>query len=107
MCAVLQKGVSTSEVDTLTMAHVGDSRGVLCRAGFAVALTEDHKSSRGWQEWGRTRYVARGWSFQSLDRPRGSRVLPPYVLTYVTPTSATQARLAAREGAYRGDGRLR
>merc|ERR1712060_60873 len=27
----------------LTVAHVGDSRGVLCRGGLAVAVTEDHK----------------------------------------------------------------
>jgi protein phosphatase 1L len=40
VCAVIQKG--TAE-DTLTIAHVGDSRGVLCRAGYAVAVTEDHK----------------------------------------------------------------
>ena len=30
--------------DLLTVAHVGDSRGVLCKAdGKAVALTTDHK----------------------------------------------------------------
>lgn len=29
--------------DYLAIAHVGDSRGVLCRAGSALALTEDHK----------------------------------------------------------------
>lgn len=29
--------------ETLTVAHVGDSRGVLCRAGTAVELTKDHK----------------------------------------------------------------
>merc|ERR1712060_836201 len=27
----------------LTVAHVGDSRGVLCRDGVAIAVTEDHK----------------------------------------------------------------
>ena len=27
----------------LTIAHVGDSRGVLCRGGSAVAITQDHK----------------------------------------------------------------
>ena len=25
------------------MAHVGDSRAVLCRAGHTVSITEDHK----------------------------------------------------------------
>ena len=40
MCAVIQRG---KKEDTLTVAHVGDSRGVLCRAGYAVAITEDHK----------------------------------------------------------------
>ena len=30
--------------DALTVAHVGDSRGVLCRAGgTALAITQDHK----------------------------------------------------------------
>ena len=40
VCAVIQKGQGE---ETLTVAHVGDSRGVLCRAGLAVAITEDHK----------------------------------------------------------------
>ena len=40
VCAVIQRG---KKEDTLTVAHVGDSRGVLCRAGYAVAITEDHK----------------------------------------------------------------
>ena len=40
VCAVVQRG---AKEDTLTVAHVGDSRGVLCRAGCAMAITEDHK----------------------------------------------------------------
>ena len=36
--------VALVQDDTLTVAHVGDSRGVLCRAhGKALALTVDHK----------------------------------------------------------------
>ena len=35
--------VAVVQEDTLTVAHVGDSRGVLCRGGKAVVLTEDHK----------------------------------------------------------------
>ena len=36
--------VALVQDDTLTIAHVGDSRGVLCRAdGKALALTMDHK----------------------------------------------------------------
>ena len=41
VCAVLHPGEGSET--TLTVAHVGDSRGVLCRGGYAVAVTEDHK----------------------------------------------------------------
>jgi len=40
VCAVIQRG---KKEEVLTVAHVGDSRGVLCRAGYAVAITQDHK----------------------------------------------------------------
>ena len=33
----------SGQEDRLTLAHVGDSRGVLCRGGTAVELTHDHK----------------------------------------------------------------
>ena len=35
--------VALVQADRLTVAHVGDSRGVLCRNGNALALTQDHK----------------------------------------------------------------
>uniref|UniRef100_A0A7S0J6S1 PPM-type phosphatase domain-containing protein n=1 Tax=Calcidiscus leptoporus TaxID=127549 RepID=A0A7S0J6S1_9EUKA len=35
--------VALIEDANLTVAHVGDSRGVLCRDGAAIAITEDHK----------------------------------------------------------------
>ena len=38
--------VALVQEDTLTLAHVGDSRGVLCRGGKAVELTHDHKPVR-------------------------------------------------------------
>ncbi|KAG2431539.1 hypothetical protein HXX76_009553 [Chlamydomonas incerta] len=41
----------------LFVANAGDSRGVLCRAGKAVALSEDHKPA---QEGERTRIIAAG-----------------------------------------------
>ena len=31
---------------TQVMAHIGDSRAILCRAGQAVQITEDHKPDR-------------------------------------------------------------
>jgi len=35
--------VALVQEDKLTVAHVGDSRGVLCRNGSALAVTQDHK----------------------------------------------------------------
>ena len=35
--------VALLEEESLTVAHVGDSRGVLCRGGAAVPITDDHK----------------------------------------------------------------
>lgn len=35
--------VALVEPTVLTVAHVGDSRGVLCRGGAAVPITDDHK----------------------------------------------------------------
>ena len=36
-------GALQPQEDRLTLAHVGDSRGVLCRGGTAIELTRDHK----------------------------------------------------------------
>lgn len=72
----------------ITVAHVGDSRGVLCRAGKAVPLTIDHKpeepaerqriealggfvSERG--------YCMRVQGVLAMSRALGNRLLKPFV----------------------------
>lgn len=49
--------VAVKRGNELFVANAGDSRGVLCRAGKAVALSEDHKPA---QETERSRIIAAG-----------------------------------------------
>ncbi|GFH05585.1 PPM-type phosphatase domain-containing protein, partial [Haematococcus lacustris] len=49
--------VAVKQGSDLYVANAGDSRGVLCRAGKAVALSEDHKPA---QEVERSRIIAAG-----------------------------------------------
>lgn len=72
----------------LTVAHVGDSRGVLCRGGRAVALTADHKPEDTLE---RERIEAaggfvteRGYCMRvqgvlAMSRALGNRLLKPFV----------------------------
>lgn len=49
--------VAVKRNNDLYVANAGDSRGVLCRGGKAVALSEDHKPA---QEGERSRIIAAG-----------------------------------------------
>ena len=84
VCAVLQtEGTET----TLTIAHVGDSRGVLCRAGFAVAVTEDHKPDHPEEKariealGGFVSFIGcwRAMGILAMSRAIGDLFLKPYV----------------------------
>ena len=84
VCAVLQtEGTET----TLTIAHVGDSRGVLCRAGFAVAVTEDHKPDHPAEKariealGGFVSFIGcwRAMGILAMSRAIGDLFLKPYV----------------------------
>ncbi|CAE8584928.1 unnamed protein product, partial [Polarella glacialis] len=46
VCAMLHGNPKLGTALRLVLAHVGDSRAVLCRAGQAVQVTEDHKPDR-------------------------------------------------------------
>jgi serine/threonine protein phosphatase PrpC len=46
VCALLHGNPKLGTALRLVVANLGDSRGVLCRAGQAVAVSEDHKPSR-------------------------------------------------------------
>jgi protein phosphatase 1L len=72
----------------LTVAHLGDSRAVLCRAGKAVALTVDHKpddaSERARIEAQGGFVTERGYCMRvqgvlAMSRALGNRLLKPYV----------------------------
>ena len=84
VCAVIQQGATE---DTLTVAHVGDSRGVLCRAGYAVALTEDHKPDHPSEKariealGGFVSFIGcwRAMGILAMSRAIGDLFLKPYV----------------------------
>ena len=46
VCAILHGNPKLGTALRLVLAHVGDSRAILCRAGQAVQVTEDHKPDR-------------------------------------------------------------
>lgn len=80
----------------LTVAHVGDSRGVLCRGGKAIALTTDHKPEDPAE---RSRIEAAGGfvserghcmrtqGILAMSRALGNRLLKPAVSAVPTVTS--------------------
>jgi len=80
--------VALVQDDTLTVAHVGDSRGVLCRAnGSAYALTEDHKPELEPEKkriealGGFVSYLGcwRAMGILAMSRALGDLFLKPYV----------------------------
>jgi len=79
--------VALVQEDTLTLAHVGDSRGVLCRGGKAVELTHDHKPEMEAEKrrieslGGFVSYIGcwRAMGILAMSRAIGDLFLKPYV----------------------------
>jgi len=79
--------VALVQEDTLTLAHVGDSRGVLCRGGKAVELTHDHKPELEAEKrriealGGFVSYIGcwRAMGILAMSRAIGDLFLKPYV----------------------------
>jgi len=79
--------VALVQEETLTVAHVGDSRGVLCRAGTAVELTKDHKPELEQEKrriealGGFVSYIGcwRAMGILAMSRAIGDLFLKPYV----------------------------
>lgn len=79
--------VALVQEETLTIAHVGDSRGVLCRAGTAVELTKDHKPELEQEKrriealGGFVSYIGcwRAMGILAMSRAIGDLFLKPYV----------------------------
>lgn len=80
--------VTLVEADTLTVAHVGDSRAILCRAGGeAVAVTLDHKPELAVERkriealGGFVSYIGcwRAMGILAMSRAIGDLFLKPYV----------------------------
>ena len=101
--------VALVQDDTLTVAHVGDSRGVLCRAnGVSYALTEDHKPELEAEKkriealGGFVSYLGcwRAMGILAMSRALGDLFLKPYVSaepgTRAAPPTPTRHRRACR-----------
>lgn len=79
--------VALVQEDRLTLAHVGDSRGVLCRGGTAVELTHDHKPESEEEKrriealGGFVSYIGcwRAMGILAMSRAIGDLFLKPYV----------------------------
>ena len=80
--------VALVQDDTLTVAHVGDSRGVLCRAnGVSIAITQDHKPELEAEKkriealGGFVSYLGcwRAMGILAMSRALGDLFLKPYV----------------------------
>jgi len=79
--------VALVQADRLTVAHVGDSRGVLCRNGNALALTQDHKPEIAAERrriealGGFVSYIGcwRAMGILAMSRAIGDLFLKPYV----------------------------
>ncbi|CAE8644006.1 unnamed protein product [Polarella glacialis] len=78
VCALLHGNPKLGTALRLVLAHVGDSRAVLCRAGQAVQVTEDHKPDRLDEKkrierlGGLVLNVRGAWRVAAAANPRGS-----------------------------------
>ena len=95
--------VALVQDDQLTVAHVGDSRGVLCRAnGKALALTQDHKPELEAEKkriealGGFVSYLGcwRAMGILAMSRALGDLFLKPYVSAEPGAPRATHLRRA-------------
>lgn len=96
LAAVLRVPGGDGDAGEVTIAHVGDSRGVLCRGKSAVALTVDHKPDnederrrieRAGGFVAERAHCARVQGVLAMSRALGNRLLKPFVSA--TPTVAT------------------
>jgi len=77
-CALLHGNPKLGTALRLVLAHVGDSRAVLCRAGQAVQVTEDHKPDRLDEKkrieraGGLVLNVRGAWRIAAPSNPRGA-----------------------------------
>lgn len=78
ICALLHGNPKLGTALRLVLAHVGDSRAILCRAGQAVQVTEDHKPERLDEKkrierlGGLVLNVRGAWRIAAPANPRGS-----------------------------------
>lgn len=78
VCAILHGNPKLGTALRLVLAHVGDSRAILCRAGQAVQVTEDHKPDRIDEKkrieraGGLVLNVRGAWRIAAPANPRGS-----------------------------------
>jgi protein phosphatase 1L len=96
MLRVPSEGDAKGSGGELTVAHVGDSRAVLCRSGRAIALTVDHKpedtAERERIERAGGFVTERGYCMRvqgvlAMSRALGNRLLKPFVSAIPTVTT--------------------